>query len=79
MIKFSIDFEVVGYNKNLVFTADDGKQITYSNIVLGDDTKIKCDPEVIDAIKAGNTKQVTLTNKGKLIIKGSNHGNYTAF
>lgn len=79
MKKVVIELEVVGYNKDMIFTAEDGKQIKYSNIVLSNDSKLKCDPEVIEAIISGNTKDITFNNKGKLVIKGSNHGNYTAF
>lgn len=79
MKTINISINVVGYNKNKVFKTNDGQEITYSNLVLDNESTLKCDPEVIDKILSGDTKDITFNNKGKLTVKGTIHANFTAF
>lgn len=74
----NLSINVIGYNKNKVFKAQDGNEITYSNLVLDNDCTLKCDPDVIDKVLSGDTKDIIFNNKGKLVLKGHTSGNYTS-
>lgn len=77
MKTINISLNVIGYNKNKIFKNSDGQEIQYSNIVLDNECTLKCEPDVIDKILSGDTKDIIFNQKGKLVLKGSISGNYS--